>query len=59
MRSFSERNQLVIGAIGLALTIAIVLGSLNYQRLPFLQGNEYSAYFSEVGGLESGEAVHV
>ncbi|MGE2719126.1 MCE family protein [Mycolicibacterium celeriflavum] len=59
MRSFSERNQLVIGAIGLALTIGIVLGSLNYQRLPFLQGNEYSAYFSEVGGLEPGEAVHV
>lgn len=59
MRPFSERNQLVVGAVGLALTIAIVLGSLNYQRLPFLKGNEYSAYFSEVGGLEPGEAVQV
>ncbi|KUI02318.1 MCE family protein [Mycobacterium sp. IS-3022] len=59
MKSFSERNQTVIGVIGLVLTIGIVLGSLNYDRLPFLQGKEYSAYFAEVGGLTVGEAVHV
>ena len=54
MKSFSERNQLVIGVVGLALTIGIVLGSLNYDRLPFLQGKEYSAYFAEAGGLTTG-----
>jgi phospholipid/cholesterol/gamma-HCH transport system substrate-binding protein len=59
VKPFSERNQLVIGAVGLALTIGIVLGSLNYDRLPFLQGNEYSAYFAEAGGLKTGEAVQV
>lgn len=59
MRSFSERNQLVVGAVGLALTIGIVIGSLNYDRLPFLQGKEYSAYFAEAGGLTNGEAVQV
>ncbi|MDA4105932.1 mammalian cell entry protein [Mycobacterium holsaticum DSM 44478] len=59
VKSFSERNQTVIGAIGLALTIGIVLGALNYDRLPFLQGKEYSAYFAEVGGLKAGEAVQV
>ena len=59
MKPFSERNQLVIGAIGLALTIGIVLGSLNYDRLPFLQGKEYSAHFAEAGGLTTGEAVQV
>lgn len=59
MRSFSERNQLIVGAIGLALTIGIVLGSLNYDRLPFLHGKEYSAYFAEAGGLTNGEAVQV
>ncbi|KUH86529.1 MULTISPECIES: MCE family protein [unclassified Mycobacterium] len=59
MKSFSERNQTVIGVIGLVLTIGIVLGSLNYDRLPFLQGKEYSAYFAEVGGLTVGEAVQV
>ncbi|OBG16662.1 mammalian cell entry protein [Mycolicibacterium celeriflavum] len=59
MKSFSERNQTVIGAIGLVLTIGIVVGSLNYDRLPFLQGKEYSAYFAEVGGLTVGEEVQV
>ncbi|MBX7433445.1 MCE family protein [Mycobacterium sp. Y57] len=59
MRSFSERNQLVIGAVGLAVTVAIVAGSLNYDRLPFLQGNKYSAYFAEAGGLKTGEGVQV
>jgi phospholipid/cholesterol/gamma-HCH transport system substrate-binding protein len=59
VKSFSERNQFVIGVIGLALTIGIVLGSLNYDRLPFFQGKSYSAYFAEVGGLTIGGAVHV
>ncbi|MGP4057162.1 MCE family protein [Mycobacterium sp. 4D054] len=59
MKSFSERNQLVVGVVGLAATIGIVLGSLNYDRLPFLQGKEYSAYFAEAGGLKTGEDVQV
>lgn len=59
MKSFSERNQVVVGVVGLALTIGIVLGSLNYDRLPFLQGREYSAYFAEAGGLKTGEPVQV
>jgi phospholipid/cholesterol/gamma-HCH transport system substrate-binding protein len=59
VKSFSERNQLVIGVVGLALTIGIVLGSLNYDRLPFLQGKEYTAHFAEAGGLTTGEAVQV
>ena len=37
MKSFSERNPLVIGAVGLVLTIGIVLGSLNYDKLPFFR----------------------
>ncbi len=59
MKPFSERNQLVIGVVGLVLTMGIVLGSVNYNRLPFLQGREYSAYFAEAGGLTTGEAVQV
>ncbi len=47
MRSFSERNQLVIGAIGLLVTVGVVLGALNYGRLPFFQGREYSALFAD------------
>ncbi|MDX1886072.1 MCE family protein [Mycolicibacterium sp. 120270] len=59
MKPFSERNQFVIGAVGLALTIGIVLGSLNYDRLPFFRGNEYSAYFADSGGLTTGQGVLV
>jgi phospholipid/cholesterol/gamma-HCH transport system substrate-binding protein len=59
VKSFAERNQFVIGAVGLTLTIALVLGSLNYDRLPFLQGTEYSAYFADAGGLRTGEGVQV
>ncbi len=59
MKSFSERNQFVIGVVGLILTIGIVVVSLNYDKLPFFHGKEYSAYFAEAGGLTVDEAVQV
>jgi phospholipid/cholesterol/gamma-HCH transport system substrate-binding protein len=60
MKPFSERNLFVIGAVGIAVTIAIILGSINYDRLPFLkQGKEYTAYFAEAGGLMDDAAVQV
>jgi len=60
MKPFAERNLFVIGAIGIAITIAIVLGAVNYEKLPFInQGKEYSAYFAEAGGLMDDAAVQV
>lgn len=60
MKSFSERNLFTIGAIGLTATALIVIGALNYDKLPFLtQDRDYSAYFVEAGGLRSGAAVQV
>jgi phospholipid/cholesterol/gamma-HCH transport system substrate-binding protein len=60
VKPFSERNLFVIGAIGIAVTVAIILGAINYDKLPFFnQGKEYSAYFAEAGGLTNGAAVHV
>ncbi len=60
MKSFSERNPFVIGAIGAAITIGLVLFSLNYQKIPiFNQDNDFSAYFAEAGGLAPGAAVQV
>ncbi len=60
MKSFAERNQLVVGAIGLALLAAIILGALNYDKLPFLNGGrDYSAYFAEAGGIREGATVQV
>jgi phospholipid/cholesterol/gamma-HCH transport system substrate-binding protein len=60
VKSFSERNPFFIGATGLLLVIGIVVVSLNYDKLPFV-GNtrNYTAYFTESGGLQSGAAVQV
>jgi phospholipid/cholesterol/gamma-HCH transport system substrate-binding protein len=60
MKLFEERNPLIIGAIGVALIAGVVLGALNYNKLPILsQKTEYSAYFAEAGGLLTGSAVLV
>jgi phospholipid/cholesterol/gamma-HCH transport system substrate-binding protein len=60
MKSFEERNPLIIGAIGLGLCLAIVVAALQYDKLPFFSaGDGYSAYFAEAGGLKSGADVRV
>ena len=60
MKLFAERNPLIIGAIGIALTAGLVLGALNYNKLPFVNhAQQYSAYFAEAGGLLDGAAVQV
>jgi phospholipid/cholesterol/gamma-HCH transport system substrate-binding protein len=60
MKFFSERNPFVVGVVGVSLTAGVVLGALNYRHLPFLSsGHEYSAYFSEAGGLTDGALVQV
>lgn len=60
MKLFRERNPLVVGAVGIAITAAAVLISLNYHDLPLLNSvRQYTAYFSEAGGLTPGTAVQV
>ncbi|BBY75873.1 mammalian cell entry protein [Mycolicibacterium parafortuitum] len=60
MRPFSERNQFVIGAVGVGITAAIVLGAVNYDKIPlFDPGREYTAHFAEAGGLTTDAAVQV
>ena len=60
MKSFSERNPIVIAMVGVALTGVVVLAALNYDKLPFVSSQkQYSAYFSEAGGLSPGAAVQV
>ena len=60
MRSFSERNPLVIGAISFGVIAVTVLSALNYNRLPiFNQDKRYSAYFAEASGLRSNSDVQV
>ncbi|GAY13999.1 MCE family protein [Mycobacterium sp. shizuoka-1] len=60
MKTFAERNPIAVGVVGIAVTLAVVLGALNYGKLPFVNDNRnYSAYFAEAGGLLTGAAVQV
>jgi phospholipid/cholesterol/gamma-HCH transport system substrate-binding protein len=60
VKSFAERNPLIVGAVGVALTAGITLAALEYDHLPFVNsGTTYTAYFAEAGGLSSGAAVEV
>jgi phospholipid/cholesterol/gamma-HCH transport system substrate-binding protein len=57
---FSERNPLIIGAVGLTALAVFVLAALEWQKLPFLnQGRTLSAYFADAGGLRTGNGVEV
>ena len=60
MKSFSERNLVVIGAVGVTLTVGLAALALEYDKLPFINtANTFSAYFTEAGGLRSGAPVQV
>ena len=60
MKTLSERNPVIIGAIGVAIIAAIVTAALQYQKLPFLnRGTGHSGYFADAGGLFTGAGVEV
>ncbi|QLL06371.1 MCE family protein [Mycobacterium vicinigordonae] len=60
MKRFAERNPVAVGAVGVALSAAAVLITMNYSKIPFVDSSRrYSAYFAEAGGLVSGAAVQV
>jgi phospholipid/cholesterol/gamma-HCH transport system substrate-binding protein len=60
MKSFSERNPLIIGTVGIVAIGGLVLAALNYQKLPFInQGQSVCAYFTDAGGLRTGNGVEV
>ena len=60
MKSFEERSPLLIGMIGVGLTLTVALTALNYDKLPFVdQTRDYSAHFAEAGGLVPGTDVQV
>lgn len=60
MRTFGERNPILVGLTGIAVTVGVVIAALNFGKLPFINANRhYSAYFAEAGGLLTGAAVQV
>ena len=60
MKPFAERNRVIIGILGVAVTAGVVVAALQYDKLPFLNSTtQYSAYFAEASGLRTGAAVQV
>lgn len=60
MKSFAERNPMIIGTVGIVAVAGVVLGALEYRKLPFFdQGNSVSAYFADAGGLRADNTVEV
>jgi phospholipid/cholesterol/gamma-HCH transport system substrate-binding protein len=60
IKRFQERNPVIIGVVSVVAVLAITVGALNYNRLPFLtSGTTYSAYFDEAGGLTRDAPVQV
>ena len=56
----AQRNRLAVGAVGIAVVIAVVVASFSYDKLPVIKGtDDYSAYFAEAGGIKSGSDVRV
>lgn len=60
VKSFQERNPILIGAIGVVGVVALGAAALSYDKIPFVSAqSSYAAYFAEAGGLTSGAAVQV
>ena len=59
-RSFSERNPVPIGAVGLLVIGLLLLAAFNIESLPLPgRGHTYHAAFSEAGGLKVGDEVQI
>lgn len=60
MTPFSERNPVILGAIGAVALTAVVIATLQFRDLlAFTQGHTYTASFADAGGLKTGAAVQV
>ncbi|MGV0848860.1 MCE family protein [Mycolicibacterium phlei] len=60
MKFASERNPVVIGVVGIAVTAGVATAALQYDKLPFLlRDTGYAAYFTEAGGILPGAPVQV
>jgi phospholipid/cholesterol/gamma-HCH transport system substrate-binding protein len=60
MTPFRERNQTMIGSIGIVVILAMMVGAFKADQLPVIgAGDIYYADFAEVGGLHPGNEVRV
>lgn len=60
MRRTDDSNPLRTGIFGIAVVVCLVLVSFGYTKLPFWpQGKTYEAFFTDAGGIASGDDVNV
>lgn len=60
MKPFRERNPVVIGVIGFAVILLLMLGAFRADKLPIIgAGDVYHADFAEIGALKKGNEVRI
>jgi phospholipid/cholesterol/gamma-HCH transport system substrate-binding protein len=60
IKPVGQRSPVLVGVIGTALVTCVVLAAFQYDKLPFVKNtSDYSAYFSEAGGIKPGSTVRV
>jgi phospholipid/cholesterol/gamma-HCH transport system substrate-binding protein len=56
----TQRSPFVIGVMGTVIVACVVIAAFEYDKLPFVKNTkDYSAYFSEAGGIKPGSTVRV
>lgn len=59
-KPFRERNTLAVAVVSAVVIAVVLVGAINFSRLPFLSGTTtYHAHFANAGGLVQGDAVTV
>ncbi len=59
MKPFRERNTAVVGLVTGGILLALLVGALEFTKLPFTQGTMYHASLVEAGQLGPGENVTI
>ncbi|WP_139333058.1 MCE family protein [Mycobacterium sp. SP-6446] len=60
IKPLSDRNPVLVGIVGTVIVTCVVIAAFEYNKLPFIKNtNDYSAYFSEAGGIKTGSTVRV
>ncbi len=60
MKRFRERNLSVLGLVVAIFLLVVILGALNFSKLPLINNNvKYRADFANAAGLESGDIVTI
>lgn len=59
MKPFRDRNPALVGAVGLAVLVGMLVGAFQLDRIAALTGRAYAAAFHDASGLATGNEVRV